>query len=110
MLDRHRPWHVLYRSPEPILAPEQPYEQRGVVANVVFPTGVDVRADLGRGVVDVYYGMADCRIGAARLHIPRSLPRALRDQKAAHPRGRPAPADAGHPNPPRLVPGNGNER
>jgi predicted GH43/DUF377 family glycosyl hydrolase len=31
---------------------------------VVFPTGIDVRIG---GEADVYYGMADYRIGAARL-------------------------------------------
>ena len=43
----------------------------GVVPNVVFPTGVD---DRGEGRVDVYYGMADLRIGAARLQVPDELP------------------------------------
>ena len=39
--------------------------------NVVFPTGVDTpRA----GVIDVYYGLADARIGVARLTLPTSLP------------------------------------
>lgn len=108
LLDRQRPWHVLYRSPEPLLAPDEECEQRGIVTNVVFPTGVDIRADLGPGVVDIYYGMADYRIGAARLRIPANLPRRLRDQQAGHPHGRPAPADVGHPNAPTLVPGNGH--
>jgi predicted GH43/DUF377 family glycosyl hydrolase len=39
-------------------------ETEGVVPNVVFPTGVD---DRGEGRVEVYYGMASLRIGAARL-------------------------------------------
>ena len=33
---------------------------------VVFPTGVDTWAD---GTLDVYYGMADTRIGVARGHL-----------------------------------------
>jgi predicted GH43/DUF377 family glycosyl hydrolase len=37
----------------------------------VFPTGAD---DRGQGRVDVYYGMADQRIGAARLMVPATLP------------------------------------
>jgi beta-1,2-mannobiose phosphorylase / 1,2-beta-oligomannan phosphorylase len=36
----------------------------GIVPNVVFPTALDERAD---GTADVYYGMADSRIGVARL-------------------------------------------
>ncbi len=41
------------------------------VDNVVFPTAVDVRAN---GRIDVYYGMADARIGVARMNVPRTLP------------------------------------
>ena len=47
----------------------------GTVANVVFPTGIDRRDDLGSpDRFDVYYGMADNRIGAARLDVPDFLP------------------------------------
>jgi len=48
----------------PLLEPETSEEREGTVANVVFPTAIDVRAG---GEADVYYGMADFRIGAARL-------------------------------------------
>jgi predicted GH43/DUF377 family glycosyl hydrolase len=45
---------------------------------VVFPTGADQRHDLGRpDLVDVYYGMADQRIGVARMEIPKKLPRGV---------------------------------
>jgi beta-1,2-mannobiose phosphorylase / 1,2-beta-oligomannan phosphorylase len=75
VLDRHDPRIIRYRSREPILAPEVPEEREGVVANVVFPTGMDRRDDLGRpDLVDVYYGMADTRVGAARLELPATLP------------------------------------
>ena len=43
--------------------------------NVVFPTAIDRRDDLGLpGRFDVYYGMADSRIGVARLDLPDHLP------------------------------------
>ncbi|MBA2446910.1 MAG: glycosidase [Chloroflexi bacterium] len=75
VLDQHDPRIIRYRSPEPVLAPELPEEMLGIVANVVFPTAVDCRHDLGRPeLVDVYYGMADNRIGAARLELPDRLP------------------------------------
>jgi predicted GH43/DUF377 family glycosyl hydrolase len=46
-----------------------------MVANVVFPTGIDRRDDLGQSDrFDVYYGMADSRIGVARLDLPLTLP------------------------------------
>jgi predicted GH43/DUF377 family glycosyl hydrolase len=47
----------------------------GTVANVVFPTAIDRRDDLGMpDRFDVYYGMADNRIGVARLDVPEKLP------------------------------------
>ena len=67
--DLERPDRVLYRSPEPILSPQTEFERKGVVDNVVFPTGIDPRPDLGPRTFDVYYGMGDRAIGAARLWI-----------------------------------------
>jgi predicted GH43/DUF377 family glycosyl hydrolase len=58
-----------------VLTPVLPQERRGRVANVVFPTGIDRRDDLGLPHrFDVYYGMADNCIGVARLEIPEHLP------------------------------------
>jgi predicted GH43/DUF377 family glycosyl hydrolase len=75
VLVRERPRHILYRSAEPVLTPTLPRERSGVVADVVFPTGIDRRVDIGApDRFDVYYGMADCRIGVARLDLPDSLP------------------------------------
>jgi predicted GH43/DUF377 family glycosyl hydrolase len=75
VLSKEHPQVVLYRSPEPVLAPSLPRERQGAVANVVFPTGVDRRDDLGSpSRIDVYYGMADNCIGVARLDVPEHLP------------------------------------
>lgn len=65
--DIERPDKVLYRSPSPLITPDSDLERHGVVDNVVFPTGIDPRPDLGERVFDVYYGMADYTIGAARM-------------------------------------------
>lgn len=62
---------IRYRSDVPMLIPETPEERLGVVNNVVFPTGVDDRGD---GTIDIYYGMADRYIGAARMWLPQQLP------------------------------------
>jgi predicted GH43/DUF377 family glycosyl hydrolase len=67
--DYERPHRVRYRSPHPVLAPESERERKGVVDNVVFPTGIDERRDLGERVFDVYYGMADYSVGAARMTL-----------------------------------------
>jgi beta-1,2-mannobiose phosphorylase / 1,2-beta-oligomannan phosphorylase len=65
-LDGRDPRKIVYRARYPILAPELQTERAGIVPNVVFPTGLDVpRA----GVLDVYYGMADSRIGVARGYL-----------------------------------------
>lgn len=73
VLNQADPRLVHYQSPEPILEPEMAEERGGIVANVVFPTGLDVRSDLGQPRrVDMYYGMADSCIGAATFTLPTS--------------------------------------
>ena len=75
ILAKEHPDEVLYRSADPILTPLLAQERLGIVANVVFPTGIDRRDDLGLpDRFDIYYGMADSRIGVARLDLPDSLP------------------------------------
>lgn len=64
VLEADDPRQVRFRNPEPVFAPEEEHERHGIVPNVVFPTGVDVRGD---DCVDVFYGMADSRIGSVRL-------------------------------------------
>ena len=65
LLDAEDVTKVLWRTPNPLLEPQTPQERDGIVPNVVFPTAIDPRSD---GDADVYYGMADARIGVARLH------------------------------------------
>ena len=75
VLSKEHPRVIRYRSTEPVLTPVLPQERVGAIANVVFPTGIDRRDDLGLpDRFDVYYGMADDRIGAARLDLPDFLP------------------------------------
>jgi predicted GH43/DUF377 family glycosyl hydrolase len=52
------------RSATPLLEPELVEERDGIVPNVVFPTALELGAD---GEAYVFYGMADSRIGVARL-------------------------------------------
>ena len=75
VLSKEHPQMIRYRSAEPVLTPVLPQERQGTIANVVFPTGIDRRDDLGLpDRFDVYYGMADNRIGVARLDLPDFLP------------------------------------
>ena len=63
LLDPADPSRVLSRTESPIFTPETEDERHGTVANVVFPTAVE----MVDGVRYVFYGMADARIGVARL-------------------------------------------
>jgi predicted GH43/DUF377 family glycosyl hydrolase len=75
IFSKEHPLVISYRSAEPVLTPELQEERHGIVANVVFPTGIDRRDDLGKpDRFDIYYGMADKRIGVARLDMPDHLP------------------------------------
>jgi len=67
LLDADDPSQVIARTDEPILAPETEDERNGIVSNVVFPTTIESV----QGVRYVFYGMADAKIGVARLdHTP----------------------------------------
>ncbi|WP_211228184.1 glycoside hydrolase family 130 protein [Aequorivita capsosiphonis] len=75
ILSEKAPQKILYRSHEPILTPELRDETIGTVGDVVFPTGTDRRDDIGQpNRIDVYYGMADSRIGVAKMEIPETIP------------------------------------
>jgi beta-1,2-mannobiose phosphorylase / 1,2-beta-oligomannan phosphorylase len=63
ILDAADPSQVVCRTSEPLLVPELPEELEGTVANVVFPTAIE----LVDGAYYVFYGMADAKIGVARL-------------------------------------------
>lgn len=66
--DAEQPHRIRYRSAAPILTPDALEERHGIVSNVVFPTGIDARAKVPR-TYDVYYGMADARIGRVHLEL-----------------------------------------
>ncbi|HEV3153899.1 MAG TPA: hypothetical protein VGZ02_08860 [Candidatus Baltobacteraceae bacterium] len=76
--DATAPHQIVYRSPQPVLVPQSDAELRGIVDNVVFPTAIDPRPDLGDRVFDFYYGMADWSIGAARMTL--GAPQAARQR------------------------------
>jgi predicted GH43/DUF377 family glycosyl hydrolase len=63
ILDADEPWKVVTRTSTPLLAPATDDERSGIVPNVVFPTAIEEV----EGVHYVFYGMADSKIGVARL-------------------------------------------
>lgn len=65
LLARENPAVVLKRTNHPIMSPHFDWERRGVVNNVVFPTG----AIIVRGKVNLYYGGADKVVGLAKIPL-----------------------------------------
>jgi beta-1,4-mannooligosaccharide/beta-1,4-mannosyl-N-acetylglucosamine phosphorylase len=63
ILDIDNPAIVKYRCNNFILTPETWYEERGFVANVVFPCAALTDAATGR--IAIYYGAADSYVGMA---------------------------------------------
>ncbi|WP_433383784.1 glycoside hydrolase family 130 protein [Actinoplanes sp. CA-142083] len=88
LLDPADPGRVLARTAEPLFVPETQDEQSGTVPNVVFPTAIE-QVD---GVHYVFYGMADSKIGVARLD---RLTEGVRHEAPFRPAGqRPSPDSA----------------
>jgi predicted GH43/DUF377 family glycosyl hydrolase len=80
ILSAANPAQVIARTPQPILVPETADEISGIVPNVVFPTA----SELVGNHRYVFYGMADTKIGVARLdRIP--APERVDDKIAAPP-------------------------
>lgn len=63
ILDIDNPSMVKYRTRDFILTPEEWYEERGFVPNVVFPCAALTDAASGR--IAIYYGAADSYVGLA---------------------------------------------
>ncbi len=66
LLDLKKPWVVLGRSKEPIIAPDLDYERIGDVGNVVFSNGWIVDDD---GKVNIYYSGADMNVCLANTTV-----------------------------------------
>lgn len=71
LLDRDDPAKVLYRAGSFMMTPEEWYEERGFVPNVVFP--VAALCDAGTGRIAVYYGSADTYVCVAYTTIDETI-------------------------------------
>jgi predicted GH43/DUF377 family glycosyl hydrolase len=65
LLDLENPLKVIGRTQDLMLKPEAPYELKGLVPNIVFPTGALVK----NGQLYVYYGAADKTVAVARGNL-----------------------------------------
>ena len=71
LFDSDQPERLLKRGDEWVFGPEEPYEQRGDVGNVVFPCGYTIAED--GDTIRIYYGAADTSIGLATGSIKGML-------------------------------------
>ena len=78
LLDAKDPTLVLYRTHDPLLEPEMPYEKTGIVDNVVFPCG----AVMMKHQLYVYYGGADKYVGVATLDMNVIVEGLVREAKS----------------------------
>jgi predicted GH43/DUF377 family glycosyl hydrolase len=74
LLDLEDPRKEISRLPYPLFVPEYPWELKGEVNNVCFPTGAVTFDD----TLYIYYGAADERIACASLKIPELIEELLR--------------------------------
>lgn len=65
LLDLNNPQKVLGRLKEPLFGPDEEWEKKGDVGNVVFPTGTAI---FGEDLY-IYYGSADDLIAVAKVNL-----------------------------------------
>ena len=76
LLDRKNPLKQIGRLKEPLFSPEEKWEKKGSVDNVVFPTGTAI---FGKRLY-IYYGAADRRIAAASVNLNELLSELLKNK------------------------------
>lgn len=69
LLDLNNPLKVLGRLTQPLFSPKAPWEKKGVMNNVVFPTGAVIRDKR----LYIYYGAADRLIAAKSIDLTELL-------------------------------------
>ena len=75
LLDKNDPGKIIAKTDTPVLVPEEVYELRGDVNNVVFPCG----ALIDKGRLNVYYGAADtvCAVASESMDVIKEIPEAF---------------------------------
>lgn len=79
LLDKDNPKKVIARLHEPLFSPEEKWEKRGFVSNVVFPTGTALFKD----TLYIYYGAADKHIAVASVKL-KDLIYTMKTNKHSH--------------------------
>jgi predicted GH43/DUF377 family glycosyl hydrolase len=83
LMDLDNPQHEIARLPYPLFKPELPYELKGDVDDVCFPTGTALFGDR----LYIYYGAADELIACASVSLTALLDEliAIANSKPARP-------------------------
>jgi beta-1,2-mannobiose phosphorylase / 1,2-beta-oligomannan phosphorylase len=76
LLDKKNPLKLIGRLKDPLFSPEEDWEKKGDVNNVVFPTGTAI---FGKKLY-IYYGAADTRIAAASINLNELLSELLKNK------------------------------
>lgn len=78
LLDKNDPRIIIGRTQESLLTPQEDYELKGEVSNIVFPSGALVQDD----TLFVYYGAADTRICVASGSLGELLKSMIPEKKS----------------------------
>lgn len=81
ILDSNDPTKILYRAKEPVLEPDETYENSGFKAGVVYTVGAVVKDE----ELLVYYGASDSYVGVAKANLEEFL-KALSKEKKSKPK------------------------
>jgi predicted GH43/DUF377 family glycosyl hydrolase len=84
LLDKNDPDKIIAKTDAPVLVPEEVYELKGDVNNVVFPCG----ALIDKGRLYVYYGAADtvCAVASESMDVIRKALKPFQDRPVPGPR------------------------
>ncbi len=77
LLDLKNPSKIIARTKGPILAPQEFYEEIGIVPNIVFPSGAIKKEDW----IYLYYGAADTTTCLAFVNIPSLMDQMMQKKK-----------------------------
>jgi len=80
LLDLENPNKIIGRTEYPLIAPQEEYELKGIVQNVIFPSGALVKD----GKLFVYYGAADTTAAVASCDLNSLLEELTSDKENKH--------------------------
>lgn len=80
LLNKKNPTKVIGHLHKPLFSPEEKWEKKGIVENVVFPTGATI---FGKRLY-IYYGASDKYIAVASINLKSLVNQLVREGKKYH--------------------------